>query len=148
MRIPILSLSGIHMRLSYCSTLLFSLYSPHAIFPSRVVPFAFFFRISSTSLSAELSVRISFRSSLSIWRLMVSIVLAWSTPETWGVSGVGPAMESLSTWGASKASSGSRIWLWFCRCFISPSQGESSDSLERMSGLPDSFPGRYLIVKS
>jgi len=119
--------SGIHMRPSYISNPLFSSYNPSTIFPSRVVPLAFFLRISWISLSAALSVWISFRSSLSILRLIVSIVLAWS---------------------ASNTSSGNRIRLWFCRCFISPSQGESPDSLERMSGLSANFPGRHLITKS
>jgi hypothetical protein len=130
------SLSGIHMRLSYSSTLLFSLHSPSAIFPSWVVSFAFFLWISWISLSTSLSVWILLRSSLSIFRLMVSVVLVWSV------------LKALLIWGASKASLGSRIQPWFCRCFISPSQGESPDSLERISGLPASFLGRYLIVKS
>jgi len=67
------------MRLSYISNPLFSSHSPSAIFPSHVVPFAFFLRISWISLSAALSVRISLSSSSSISRLMVSVVLAWST---------------------------------------------------------------------
>ena len=115
-----LLLSGIHMRPSYISNLLFSSYSPNAIFLLRVVPLTFFFLVSWISLSIVLCVQISFRSSLFIPRLMVSIVLAWS---------------------ASNTSLGNRIWPWFCRCFISPSQGESSDSLERMSGLPAIFLG-------
>jgi len=119
--------SGIHMRPSYISNLLFSLHNPSAIFPSWVVLLAFFLRISWISLSAALSVRISFRSSLSISRLMISIVLSGS---------------------ASNALLGNRIRRWFCRCFISPPQGESPDSLERMSGLQANFPGRYLITKS
>jgi len=127
MRSCSLSLSGIHMRLSYTKSPLFSSHSPSTIFPSRFVPFAFFLQISWISLSVALRVRISFRSFLFISRLTVFIVLVWS---------------------ASNASSGNRIRPWFCRCFISPSQGESPDSLERMSGLLASFPGRYLIVKS
>jgi len=130
------SLSGIHMRLSYISNPLFSSHSPSTIFPSRVVPFAFFLWISWISLSAALSVRISLRSSLSISQLMVSVVLAWST------------LAWLSIQGAPKASSGNRIRPWFCRCFISPSQGESPDSLNRMSHLLANFPGWYLIMKS
>jgi len=127
MRSRRVSSSGIHMRLSYISSPLFFLHNPRAIFPSRVVPLVFFLRISWISSSAALSVRISFSSSLSISRLMVSVVLAWS---------------------ASNASSGNRILPWFCPCFISPSQGESPDSRERMSGLLANFPGRYLITKS
>jgi len=90
------------MRLSYISNPQFSWHSPSAIFPSRVVLFAFFLWISWISLSAALSVRISLRSSLSISRLMDSVVLAWS------------ALAWLSIRGASKASSGNRIQLWFC----------------------------------
>ena len=115
---------------------MFSSYSPSAIFLSRVVLFTFFLRISWISLSAVLSVQISRRSSLSISRLMVSVVLAWS------------ALGWLSIRSASQASSGNRIRPWFCRCFISPSQGESPDSLDRMSGLLANFPGQYLIMKS
>ena len=136
MRSHRVSLSVIHMRPSYISNPLFSSHSPSAIFPSRVVPFAFFLWISWISLSAALSVRIFLRSSLSISRLMVSVVLAGST------------LAWLSIQGASKASSGNRIRLWFCRCFVSPSQRESPDSLDRMSRLPANFPGRYLIMKS
>jgi len=128
MRSRRVSSSGIHMRPLYISNPRFSSHNPSAIFPSRVVPLAFFLRISWISLSAALSVWISFRSSLSISRLMVfSVVLAWS---------------------ASSTSSGNRIRPWFCRCFLFPSQGESSDSLERMSGLPANFSGQYLIMKS
>jgi len=90
------------MRPSYISNPLFSSHSPSAIFPSLLVPFAFFLQISWISLSAALSVRISLRNSLSISRLMVSVVLAWSTL-TW-----------LSIQGASKASLGNRIRPWFC----------------------------------
>jgi len=66
------------MRPSYISNPLFSSHNPSVIFPSRVVPFAFSLGISRISLPVALSVRISFRSSLSISRLMVSLVLAWS----------------------------------------------------------------------
>ena len=130
------SLSGIYMRTSYISNPLFSSYSFSAIFLLWVVPFAFLLWISWISLSAALSVLILLRSSLSISRLMVSVVLAWST------------LAWLSIPSALKASLGNRIRPWFCRCFISPSQRESPDSLDRMSGLPANFPGRYLIMKS
>jgi len=146
------------MRPLYISNPLFSSHSPSAIFPSWVVPLAYFLRITWISLSAGLSVRISLRSSLSIWRLMVSVILAWSAPRLLSSTGassvsctqhVAPDVAGeLSFCGVSNVSSGCRIQPWFCRCFISPSQGESPDSLERMSGLPASFPGRYLIVKS
>ena len=71
-------LSGIHIRPSYISTPSFSSHNPSAIFPSRVVPLAFFPRISRTSLSLTLHSRISLRSSLSIWSFIVSTVLTWS----------------------------------------------------------------------
>jgi len=106
MRSRRVSLSGIHMRPSYISNPLFSSYSPSVIFPSRVVTFPFFLRISWISLSAALSIRISLRSCLSISRLMVCVVLAWST------------LAWLSIQGTSKASLGNRIRSWFCRCFI------------------------------
>jgi len=121
------SLSGIHIMPSYSSIPLFSSHSPSTIFPTWVVQLTFFPRIPWISLSAVLSVQISLRSFLSISSLMVSVLLVWSV---------------------SKVSSGRRIQPWFCRCFISPSQGESPDSLDRMSGLLANFPGRYLIVKS
>jgi len=90
------------MRPSYISNPLFFSPSPSAIFPSRVVPFAFFLRISWISLSVALSVLISLRSSLSISRLMFPVVLAGST------------LMWLSILGASKASLGNRIRPWFC----------------------------------
>ena len=130
------SLLPIHMRPLYISNPLFFSHSPSVIFPSRVVPFAFFLRISWISLSAVLSVQILRRSSLSISWLMVSVVLAWST------------LAWLLIQGVSKASSGNRIQPLFCQCFISPFQRESPDSLDRMSSLPANFPGQYLIMKS
>jgi len=99
MRSRRVSLSGIHMRPLYISNPLFSSHSPSVIFPLWDDPFTFFLWISWIALSAVLSVWISLRSSLSISRLMVSIVLVWST------------LAWLSIRSASKASSGNRIQL-------------------------------------
>ena len=84
------------MRPLYISNPLFSSHSPDAIFRLRVVTFDFFLRISWISLSVALCVQILLRSSLSISRLMVSVVLAWST------------LAWLASRGSSKASSGNR----------------------------------------